>query len=116
VLPLYTFTLDPDSLVPERTSAVSSVVLPLVSAPVTVPTSSVAALQEAVTVVSITNELILNVILLAEEVVTVIVQSEYVPSLRELKVMVLSPENAEVALEEHEPPYVIVPASLVENV
>ena len=27
VLPLYTFTLDPDSLVPERTSAVSSVVL-----------------------------------------------------------------------------------------
>ena len=116
MLPLNTFTLDPDSLVPERTSAVSSVVSPLVSAPVTVPTSSVAALQEAVTVVSITNELILNVILLAEELVTVIVQSEYVPSLRELKVMVLSPGNAEVALEEHEPPYVIVPASLVENV
>ena len=67
-------------------------------------------------VVSITNELIFNVILLAEEVVTVIVQSEYVPSLRALKVMVLSPGIAEVALEEHEPPYVIVPASLVENV
>ena len=116
MLPLYTFTLDPDSLVPERTSAVSSVVWPLVSAPVYVPTLSVAALQEAVTVVSITNELILIVILLAEEVVTVIVQSEYVPSLRELKVMVLSPGIAEVALEEHEPPYVIVPASLVENV
>ena len=48
MLPLYTFTLDPDSLVPERTSAVSSVVLPLVSAPVTVPTLSVAELQEAV--------------------------------------------------------------------
>ena len=67
-------------------------------------------------VVSITNELILNVTLLAEELVTVIVQSEYVPSLREFKVMVLFPGVAEVVLEEHEPPYVIVPASLVENV
>ena len=36
--------------------------------------------------------------------VTVIVQSAYVPSLRELKVMVLLPEIAEVVLEEHEPP------------
>jgi hypothetical protein len=35
---------------------------------------------------------------------TVIVQSAYVPSLRELKVMVLFPEIAEVVLEEHEPP------------
>ena len=35
---------------------------------------------------------------------TVIVQSAYVPSLRELKVMVLLPEIAEVVLEEHEPP------------
>ena len=35
---------------------------------------------------------------------TVIVQSAYVPSLRELKVMVLLPEVAEVVLEEHEPP------------
>ena len=35
---------------------------------------------------------------------TVIVQSAYVPSLRELKVMVLMPEIAEVVLEEHEPP------------
>jgi len=35
--------------------------------------------------------------------VTVIVQSAYVPSLRELKVMVLLPEVAEVVLEEHEP-------------
>ena len=47
---------------------------------------------------------------------TVIVQFEYVPSLREFKVMVLFPGVAEVVLEEHEPPYVIVPASLVENV
>ena len=35
---------------------------------------------------------------------TVIVQSAYVPSLRELIVMVLLPEVAEVVLEEHEPP------------
>ena len=63
-------------------------------------------------VVSITNELILIVILLAEELVTVIVQSEYVPSLREFKVMVLFPENAKAVLEEHEPPYMIVPAKL----
>ena len=35
---------------------------------------------------------------------TVIVQSAYVPSLRELKVIVLLPEVAEVVLEEHEPP------------
>jgi hypothetical protein len=35
---------------------------------------------------------------------TVIVQSANVPTLRELKVMVLLPEIAEVVLEEHEPP------------
>ena len=35
---------------------------------------------------------------------TVIVQSAYIPTLRELKVMVLLPEIAEVVLEEHEPP------------
>ena len=35
---------------------------------------------------------------------TLIVQSAYVPSLRELKVMVLLPKIAEVVLEEHEPP------------
>ena len=35
---------------------------------------------------------------------TLIVQSAYVPSLRELKVMVLLPEIAMVVLEEHEPP------------
>ena len=48
--------------------------------------------------------------------VTVIVQSAYVPSLRELKVMVLLSVVAEVVLEEQEPPYVIVPASEDENV
>ena len=35
---------------------------------------------------------------------TVIVQSAYVPLLREFKVTVLLPEVAEVILEEHEPP------------
>jgi hypothetical protein len=48
---------------------------------------------------------------------TVIVQSEYVPSLKEIKVMVvLFPLVADVVPDEQEPPYVIVPASLVENV
>ena len=36
--------------------------------------------------------------------VTVIVQSVYVPSLKEFKVIVLFPEIAEVVLEEQEPP------------
>jgi hypothetical protein len=35
---------------------------------------------------------------------TVIVQSAYVPLLREFKVMVLLPEIAEAVLEEHDPP------------
>ena len=35
---------------------------------------------------------------------TVIVQSAYVPSFREFKVIVLFPETAIVVLEEHEPP------------
>ena len=67
-------------------------------------------------VVSITNELILNMALFPELLVTVIVQSEYVPSLKVLKVMVLFPTIALVVLEEHEPPYVSVPASIDENV
>ena len=40
---------------------------------------------------------------------TLIVQSAYVPSLRELKVMVLLPTTAMVVLEEHEPPKVMAP-------
>ena len=67
-------------------------------------------------VVSITNELIFNVTLLLKLSVTVIVQFEYVPSLKETKVMVLLPLVAEVVLEEQEPPYVIVPSSSDENV
>jgi hypothetical protein len=47
---------------------------------------------------------------------TVIVQSEYVPLLRGSKVIVLFPWLATVVLEEHNPPYVIEPAILEENV
>ena len=55
-------------------------------------------------VVSITNELIFNVTLLLELSVTVIVQSEYVPSLKETKVIVLFPLVADVVPDEQEPP------------
>ena len=73
---------------------------------------SVGEIDETVgAVVSITNELIFNVTLLPEESVTAIVQSEYVPALKETKVIVLLSVVAEVSLEEQEPPYVIVPAS-----
>jgi len=67
--------------------------------------------------VSTVKEVISKVLLtFPAESVTVIVQSEYVPSPKETKVMVLYPEIAEVVLEEQEPPYVIVPASSEENV
>ena len=66
---------------------------------------SVGEIDETVgAVVSITNELIFNVTLLLEVSVTVIVQSEKVPSLNETKVIVLFPLIAEVVLEEQEPP------------
>ena len=66
---------------------------------------SVGEIDETVgAVVSITNELIFNVTLLLEVSVTVIVQSEYVPSLKETKVIVLLPVVADVVLEEQEPP------------
>jgi hypothetical protein len=47
---------------------------------------------------------------------TVIAQSEYVPSLNELKVMVLTPESADFVLEEQGPTNAIDPASSDENV
>jgi hypothetical protein len=50
------------------------------------------------------------------ESVTLIVQSEKVPSFRETKVIVLLPDVADVVLEEQEPPYVMVPSSSEENV
>ena len=47
---------------------------------------------------------------------TDISQSEYVPSLNEFKVMVLSPEETEVVLEEHDPSKYRYPDSVDENV
>ena len=68
-------------------------------------------------VVSIVNDVIVRSLLaLPAESVTVIAQSEYVPSLKDFKVIVLFPEVADVVLEEQEPPYVMVPASEDENV
>ena len=48
--------------------------------------------------------------------VTVIVQSEYVPAASVENETVLFPAVVDVAAEEHEPPYVIVPASVEEKV
>ena len=63
------------------------------------------------------NDVIASVLLtFPAESVTVIVQSEYVPSFKETKVMVLFPEVADVIPDEQEPPYVIVPVSSDENV
>ena len=55
--------------------------------------------------VSITNSEIVNKLLsLPDESVTLIVQSEYVPSLNEFSVTVLFPDTAEVVPEEQDPP------------
>ena len=63
------------------------------------------------------NEVIVKELLtFPSESVTVIVQSEYVPSLNVLRVIVLFPATAIVVLEEQGPPYVIVPASVDEKV
>jgi hypothetical protein len=67
-------------------------------------------------VVSITNEFIFRVTLFPAESVTVIVQYENVPSLKEFIVIVLLSVVAEVVLEEQDPPYVMVPASEDEKV
>ena len=53
---------------------------------------------------------------LPEESVTVIVQSEYVPSSRAVKVIALLPEEAEEVELLQLPPYVIVPDSFDEKV
>ena len=63
------------------------------------------------------NEVILKELLtFPAESVTVIVQFEYVPSLNVFRVIVLFPAIAVVVLEEQEPPYVMVPASVDEKV
>ena len=48
--------------------------------------------------------------------VTVNVQSEYVASLKEVRVIDVFPLIADVVLEEQDPPYEIVPASSEEKV
>ena len=83
----------------------------LVGVVTAVTSSSVAA------VVSTINDVIVSVLLTyPKESVTVIVQSEYVPSFKETKVMVLFPNVANVLPDEQEPPYVIVPVSVDEKV
>ena len=66
--------------------------------------------------VLITNEPIFKVTELPRLSETVILQSEYVPSLKEFKVIVLVPAITVVVLEEQEPLYVIVPGSEDTNV
>tara|TARA_E500000331_G_C16639560_1_gene447908 strand:+ start:33 stop:242 length:210 start_codon:yes stop_codon:yes gene_type:complete len=67
--------------------------------------------------VLILNDVIASVLLVLPALsVTLIVQSEYVASLSEDKVIVLLPEIAVVVLEEHDPPYEIVPASSDEKI
>ena len=60
------------------------------------------------TVNEVTERLLLT---FPEESVTVIVQSEYVPSSNAVKVMALLPEEADVVELLQLPPYVMVPAS-----
>ena len=71
----------------------------LVGVVTAVTSTSVAAVRSTI------NDVIVSVLLtFPVESVTVIVQSEYVPELKEFRVIVLFPEIAEVVLEEQEPP------------
>ena len=74
-----------------------------------VPKTAVAALTVKEVIAS-------ELLVFPAESVTVIVQSEYVPLLKETKVIVLLSVVTEVVLEEQEPPYVMVPASVDEKV
>ena len=68
-------------------------------------------------VISTVNEFTERVLLaFPEESVTIIVQSEYVPSSRAVKVMLLLPEDAEEVELLQLPPYEMVPESFDENV
>ena len=68
-------------------------------------------------VVSTMNDVIASVLLIfPAESVTLIVQSEKDPSLKEIKEMALFPLVADVVPDEQEPPYVMVPASVDEKV
>ena len=83
---------------------------------------SVAGVDTAVTSASTGGTATVNEVterlslVLPEESVTVIVQSEYVPSSRDVKVMLLLPEEAEEVELLQLPPYVMVPASFEEKV
>ena len=68
------------------------------------------------TVETVKEVIVSELLTFPAESVTVIVQFEYVPSLKETKVMVLFPEVAELVLEEQEPPYVIVHVSFDEKI
>ena len=72
--------------------------------------------SDSVGVESITNELIFNVAPLPVLLVTVIVQSEYVPLPKEFRVIVLLPAEAVLLSLLQLPPYVMVPAYVVEKV
>ena len=67
---------------------------------------SVGEIDETVGAVDSTVKEVIVSVLLAfpAESVTIIVQLEKVPSLKEVRVIVLFPEIADVVLEEHEPP------------
>ena len=76
-----------------------------------------AVISERIGGMTTVNEVIVKELLtFPSESVTVIVQSEYVPSLNVFSVIVLFPATAIVVLEEQVPPYVIVPASVDEKV
>ena len=83
----------------------------LVGVVTTVTSTSVAAVRSTINDVNV-----IVLLTFPEESVTLIVQSEYVSSLKETKVIVLLPDVADVVLEEQEPQYVMVPASSDEKV
>ena len=83
----------------------------LVGVVTAVTSASVAAVESTM------NDVIVSELLtFPAESVTLIVQSEYVPSLEETKVIVLLPDVADVVPDEQEPPYVMVPAWVDEKV
>ena len=71
----------------------------LVGVVTAVTSKSVAAVRSTINDVNV-----IVLLTFPEESVTLIVQSEYVPSLKVFRVIVLFPEIAEVVLEEQEPP------------
>ena len=78
--------------------------------------TAVTSTSVAAVVSTVNNVIVRGLLAFPAESVTLIVQSEYVSSLKETKVIVLFPEIAIVVLEEQEPPYEIVPASEDEKV